>query len=142
MPETPPARRNRVDSNLTMVQRKLEHAMNAMVHSQETNSREQLGQAAAWVRSAWEDILQQRRHLLAGKQSFKLDKRTDDTRTRLLNKEEEDKINKARRPATNARKTWWGDTQTWAGNSSQSSTFPKKTGGKGKGKGKGRGKGL
>ena len=84
IPQTPPPRKHRLDSNLAIMQNKLEMAMQALVHSQETNEREPVAQAAAWIRSAWEDIHQQRRHLLAGRQSHKLDKRVDDTRRKLL----------------------------------------------------------
>ena len=74
VPQTPPPRgKNRVDSALFNAQKKMEQAMHLLVHNIETGDRETLSLSAAWIRSIWEDIQQQRRHLLAGKQSFKLD---------------------------------------------------------------------
>jgi hypothetical protein len=55
VPETPPARKNRIDNNLHVIQGKLEMAMHALVKSQETNNMQQVGQVAAWFRSAWQD---------------------------------------------------------------------------------------
>lgn len=143
VPVTPPARRHRMDTNFMLLQQKMENAMHALVGSQETENRQQVAEAAAWVRSAWQDIHEHRRRMLAGRQSWKLEKRPDDTRTRLLTKEEEEKIAKGKRPQQpQARRQFWGETQHWnQGNPSQSSNpFPKK--GKGQGKGKGKGKGA
>ena len=138
VPQTPPPRKHRLDTNLTIPQTKLEHAMHALVHNQETNEREAVATAAALVRSAWEDLQQQRRHILAGKQAFKLDKRTDDTRPRLLSKEEEQKINRGRKPFVPRARTFWGDTPAQSSTQgSQPPRAPSKPRGKGKGKGKG-----
>ena len=63
VPETPPARMNKIDNNLHVIQGKLEMAMHALVNSQETNNMQQVGQVAAWLRSAWQDAHEQRRHL-------------------------------------------------------------------------------
>ena len=103
VPQTPPPRKNRIDNGLCTAQKKLEHAMNMMVHGLEMNDRQFTGVAAAWVRSAWEDLNQQRRYLIAGKQSFKLDHRADDNRPRLLTKEEEQQIAFKRRPKPRAK---------------------------------------
>ena len=92
VPQAPHARRHRVDLALWTIQRKLEHTMNLMVHSIETGNPKNLELSAAELRSAWEDVLQQRRGLLAGRQAPKLDKRPDDNRTRLLSAEEEKKV--------------------------------------------------
>ena len=92
IPQTPPPRKNRIDTQLYTGQKKLEHAMHMITHHIETGDREAIGIGAAWIRSAWEDMHQQRRSLMAGKESFKLDPSADDTRPRLLSKEEEQKI--------------------------------------------------
>ena len=55
-PRPPPARKHRLDSNLTTVQGKLEMGMQTLVHGMETGEREQLAQVGAWMRSAWEDL--------------------------------------------------------------------------------------
>ena len=94
VPATPTARKHRVDANLWQVQHKLELVLNLLVHYLESGDRSAIGAAAAWSRSAFEDTMQQRRQLLAGRQSYKLEKRPDDNRPRLLSEEEEKKINK------------------------------------------------
>ena len=86
IPQTPPPRKHGLDSHLTIVQNKLELAMQALVTSQEANAREPVAQAAAWVRSAWEDIQQQRRHIL---QRQALDRWADNPTTTLLSQAEE-----------------------------------------------------
>ena len=60
---------------------------------------------AANLRSAWEDTQQHRRDLFAGKQAYKLDKREDDNRPRLLTDVENKKIQRfpPKPPASN-----WG----------------------------------
>ena len=144
VPQTPPPRKNRLDSNLFNAQKKMELAMHMLVHHMEKNDKEAIGVGAAFVRSAWEDIHQQRRFLIAGRQSFKLDHRVDDTRPRLLSKEEEQKIGKKSKPKPRAR-PFWGDAN------SSSNAFPapeqqhrnRSSTPRSKGKGKGgRGKGL
>ena len=137
VPQTPAPRKNRIDTNLHNPQRKLEHAMNMMVHQLETDDKEALGISAAWVRSAWEDLNQQRRFLLAGKQSFKLDHRANDTRPRLLTKEEEQKIARPR-PKPRARPFWGESTSSRSTYAPEQQTHYKpKTPNTPRGKGKG-----
>lgn len=92
VPETPPPRRNKVDNQLFMVQSKLETSLHLLTGYFENNNPSQLGAAAAWIRSAWQDTHEARRQYVAGRQSWKLDQRTDDDRPRLLSREEEKKI--------------------------------------------------
>ena len=70
----------------------MEIVMHIMVHSQEKQASAEV--VAAFAQSAWEDLQQQRRSLLAGRQMSKLDIREDDSRARLLSKEEEEKVAK------------------------------------------------
>jgi hypothetical protein len=141
IPNTPPPRpKHRLDSSLTTPQQKMEHAMHTLVDFVETNEKQSLLHTAAMIRSAWEDLHQQRRQTLAGRQSFKLDKRSDDNRARLLTQEEESKIV---RPRPQPRPTrFWGDTSS----SSKEQQFSQKsfhdkprTPSRGKGRGKGKG---
>lgn len=122
IPETPAARRNQMDAKLQMPQHKLENCMHTLVHALETNNPASISTAAAFVRSAWEDIHQLRREMIAGKGRSKLDRRTDDNRARLLTTEEEHKVQQAR----TQRPQW------------RSSTFRPTADRGGKGKGKGR----
>ena len=144
VPQTPPARKNRVDANLCNAQKKMECAMHMLVHHLETNDKEAIGVGAAFVRSAWEDLQQQRRFLMAGKQSFKLEHRADDTRPKLLSKEEEQKIGRGRNPKPRAR-SFWGEASSsshaFSSNEQQHRRRTPTPRAKGKGKG-GRGKGL
>ena len=144
VPQTPPPRgKNRVDSALFNAQKKMEQAMHLLVHNIETGDRETLSLSAAWIRSSWEDIQQQRRHLLAGKQSFKLDPRVDDTRPKLLSKEEEQKIIRTTRKPKPRARSFWGEASSSTGrfqSHEQQSSKPH-TPRKGKGK-RGKGKGL
>ena len=135
VPVTPQARRgNRIDTGLFVVQQKLEHAMNMLVHHAEGSDPQSLQVVAAMLRSSWEDVQQNRRGLLAGKQVGKLAPRTDDDRVRLLTKEEEDKVRQgqATQKPFKARRQWRPkqsyDYVPWK--------KPSKGGGKGKGKGK------
>ena len=90
VPKTPvPRKQNQTDINLFQVQKKVEGAMNMLVHCAESGDQRSLHVQAAMLRSAWEDLLQMRRSALAGRQFRKLDPRLDDTRPKLLSKEEE-----------------------------------------------------
>ena len=73
VPQTPKARRDPRDKRHWTVQEKLECAMHLQVTFAETKDMQALGIATGYIRSAWEDIQQSRRILLAGKQSRKLD---------------------------------------------------------------------
>ena len=144
IPATPSQRpQHRLDATLQMPQQKMELAMHSLTHYVETNDKQALLHTAAWIRSAWEDLHQQRRHTLAGKQSYKLEKRADDNRPKLLSPEEESKIiiTKPRQQPRPAR--YWGDTTS--GDQKRvnyaSKYPPKNSGNPGKGKGKGKGKG-
>ena len=107
VPETPGPRRHRVDFNLWQTQQKLEQAMNFLVSHLQSGDRKELGLTAALVRSAWQDLHEQRRALLAGgKGKSLLEKRPDDEKPRLLNPQEEEKINKARKPLAKAKNIW------------------------------------
>ena len=66
--------------------------MQHMVQSMENHNTQSITTAAALVRSAWESLHQIRREQIAGKQRYKLDKREDDIKLRLLSPEEETKI--------------------------------------------------
>ena len=135
IPETPAPRRYGPDRQLYNIQKKLEDAMHAMVHMVETKEPENIKYTAALVRSAWEDCHQSRRALLAGKERVKLDKRQDDTRARLLSKEEESKLTKGREQFQPRRLF---PQSPWPKFRSNSQTREQ---GKGKGTGKGKGKG-
>jgi len=98
VPETPPPRRHRVDNQLHTVQKKLEVSMHLLVHFLETNDKSALATSGAYLRSASEDVLQQRRQFMAGKQAWKLPRRADDNRPTLLTADEEKRIKPERQP--------------------------------------------
>jgi hypothetical protein len=132
VPETPTARwSNKADSQLQMVQRKLEQSLNLLVLHSESDNPAAITACAAWMRSAWQDLQEQRRRMLAGRDSYKLDGRPDDVKPRLLSAEEEKKISRKPRPP------WTRTTQpkesppSWRGRSTS-----RGKGGKGKGGGK------
>ena len=139
VPPTPLSRRNRVDRNLWQAQSKIEQCLHCMLDSADSETTQAMAQAAAWARSAWEDLQQQRRSFYAGKQAYKLDARTDDTRPRLLTTEESSKIRPAESLQT--RPSFWGEFRgprrdgKGKGNA-RSPSFPPKPRGKGKGKGR------
>ena len=56
VPETPPPRKNRVDQNLFVAQRKLEQCMHLLVHYCESGDRKSMVEYAAFCSSAWEDL--------------------------------------------------------------------------------------
>lgn len=135
IPETPAPRRNRIDQQLFGAQAKFESILHLLVHHQETGNNGALGAAAAFARSGFEDIHQQRRHLLAGKQSWKLGPRSDDTRPRLLTQEEEKKIVPERQPRQTTRNVGGGG--GWTSQNSQRQWIPRpRSHSQGKGKGK------
>ena len=169
VPRTPPATSNFHDKQLQRMQAKLEGCMNLIIHLlEDVNGRQSsLGKAAGLVRSLYEDILQKRRQLFAGRQSHQLERREDDNSIRLLSREEEKKVNEKTRTSNksshNNKKygrgrgygggwTNWSDGGGYYRRNSTHSTGkgedghgkgggpPKKKGGKGKG-GRGRGKG-
>lgn len=92
VPETPGPRRNKVDSQLWSAQRKVELAMHLLTHYVEGGDMTTIGSTAAFMRSAWQDLHENRRHYLAGRQSWKLDPRVDDKKPKLLSVEEEKKL--------------------------------------------------
>ena len=139
IPITPPQRQHRLDAQLHMPQQKLELAMHSLTHHVETNDKQALLHTAAWIRSAWEDLHQQRRHLLAGKQSYKLEKRSDDNRPKLLTSEEQAKIILTKPRPQPRPVRYWGDTSSGEKTQSSFNTFQPRTPGKGKGKGRGKG---
>lgn len=130
IPSTPSSRKHILDQKMYIPQKKMEQAMHHLVHSLETQDPQGTQVAAAYVRSAWEDLHQARRDLLAGRQKYKLEKREDDNRARLLTKEEEAKIQQAPRFPK-------GKTQGYPRHGVPSRQDYQQ-GGRGKGKGKGR----
>ena len=94
VPEAPGPRRNRVDSQLYQAQAKVELGLHLMAHFLECGNRSALAAAAAWQRSAWQDLQEQRRQFMAGREAWKLEKRRDDKSLKLLSEEEEKKIGK------------------------------------------------
>jgi hypothetical protein len=143
VPETPPPRRHKVDNQLTTVQRKLEAAMHLMVHYFESKDKGALAASGAYLRSASEDVLQQRRTFMAGRQAWKLPRRADDNRPTLLTEDEEKKLKPDRQPRTEYR---FRPPQQQVGASSSSRWEPRwesrppfRTPSRGKGKGKGKG---
>ena len=97
-PRTPPARKVKIDRDIATTQKKLETALHAMTHHLETSDPHALGLAGALVRSSWEDLQQNRRRLIAGRAQFALKPREDNDQPRLLDKDEEDKVRRARQP--------------------------------------------
>ena len=93
-----PESRSTPDNKLWEVQLKLEDAMHALVGSCEQANQDLVLKAAAFVRSAFQDVQEQRRWALARGQAWKLEKRPDATTATLLTKAEEDKIRQGRRP--------------------------------------------
>ncbi len=143
VPETPAQRRNKVESQLQQLQHKMEIVMHLLTHHLETGDKGALGGAAAWTISAWQDINEQRRTYLAGRQAWKLDSRQVDKRPKLRTQNEEKKMKpqysgKGRgRPGT----SWaWAQSETrtppqreWNSNSDWRSRSRSRDG-KGKGK--------
>ena len=129
IPETPSSRKHPIDQKLQIPQKKMEIAMHKLVLSLDTNDTREVQTAAAFIRSAWEDLQQQRRELVAGRNKNKLDRRPDDTKARLLTPEEEAKV---RPPPPPSRHQWGkpsGGHHDFHGQSAHK-------GGKGQGKGR------
>ena len=92
VPATAPARQQFYrDKQLTAVQQKLESTMHLMINGVENPQQQNqfLHTAAAFVRSAFEDLQQQRRGAIAGARRHKLDARPDDDSAKLFSKEED-----------------------------------------------------
>ena len=156
VPEAPGPRRNRVDGQLFQAQVKVELGLHLMTHYLETGNKAALGGAAAWQRSAWQDLQEQRRQFLAGREAWKLERRKDDKTVKLLTDEEDKKIGKFReKPAGKgergrfrdsqpawARRDWASQDQgSWRDQSrARSNSNGKGKGFHGKGKGSGRGR--
>ena len=146
VPETPPPRRNKVDTQLYNAQKKVETAMHLLVNFMDSGDLAQIGTTSAFLRSAHQDLQEQRRNYLAGRQSWKLDPRSDDAKPKLLTSEEEKKIRtpqEGRRPQQRSNQpfapppTGWGKGESkWY----QSSSSRPRSRSQGRGKG-GRGKG-
>ena len=99
VPTTPAARRRNVpDKKLWDIQNKLENAMHAFVASCEQGKQAHMMKAIAFIRSAFQDVHEQRRHNLAKSQAWQLDKRPDDTQPTLLTKDEENEIRSTNPP--------------------------------------------
>ena len=92
VPSTPPARhQNYRDRQLVAVQQKLESAMHLLVAAIEKPDHQVdfLHTVGAFVRSAFEDVQQQRRGAIAGARRNKLEPRPDDDSARLFSREED-----------------------------------------------------
>ena len=92
LPRTPAARADPKDKQLQRTQVKLELALNLIVQHLDFGSGSALAGSAAYLRSAYEDLQQDRRQLMAAGQRSKLNKREDNKQPRLLSEEEERKI--------------------------------------------------
>ena len=132
VPATPNPRRNKIDRGLWSAQHKIEGCLHHICHFLETQDDRALGVGAAMARSAWEDLHQQRRTVLAGRQAFKLEPRIDDDRPKLFSKEESSKIILRESPKQNKKPARFN-----FGENSQSSG-PRNPPPRGKGKGKGK----
>ena len=132
VPVTPNPRRNKIDRGLWSAQQKIESCLHNICQFLETQDDRALGVGAAMARSAWEDLHQQRRTVLAGRQSYKLDPRVDDDRPKLLSKEESAKIvpRGPPKPKPKPARFYWGESSQSSG--ARNPPFR----GKGKGKGK------
>jgi hypothetical protein len=113
VPQTPEARRNKIDKELPTAQKKMEIAMHGIILFLETKKNSALDGATAHIRSAWEDLQQQRRKLLAGVDAtYILVPREDDARPRLLSRDEEVRWLKAKEKANS-----WSLAKTQTGRS-------------------------
>ena len=141
LPVTPPPRKNKVDYHLYQAQQKLEVLMHILVGIVDGGDKKDLCRVGALARSSWQDMQEQRRSLLAGRNRNQLARRVDDDSHRLLTHEEEEKISKANRPKAKAR-NFWGENDRGYSQQRYSQHRPRSLSrGRGKGKGKGRGKG-
>lgn len=133
---TPPVRPIPGDKALHDLQEKLRATMALFVEAEESNDRSASYSAAAFLRSAHEDVRQMRRRNVAGKKAHQLDARVDADQASLFSKSEEAKL----------KKTWGrgrgGGKGNNVNNSSKDNTGGKsssfrswgKKGGKGKGR--------
>ena len=126
-----------MDQKLFQTQKKLETLMHCIVHEEEHHSEAEV--IAALARSAWEDLQQQRRTLITGRQMGKLDIREDDSRAQLLSKEEEENVAKGRAARAqqqfHATPDWRNTSQTGFATPYYNKWQPASKQGKGKGKG-------
>ena len=78
MPQTPPPRKGHAgDKALKSAHKKIEEAMHLCVEMVENGNFTQMPLQVALMRSAWEDLLQSRRVVMAGNKSNLLDRRPD-----------------------------------------------------------------
>ena len=97
MPKTAPSRNCKRDHDWQAIQKKLEKHMNLMVQWKEEGNEKYFWAAMGMVRSAWEDINQQRKKMmLPQKLHFLLDKREDDDSVKLLSETENRNIMSSR----------------------------------------------
>jgi hypothetical protein len=122
IPTTPPPRKNKKDGTMYTAQRKMENALQFLAHYLETGEKQSIGVGAAWCRSAWEDLQQQRRGVLSVTQGCKWETRHDDHRARLLTRDEEQRIRPQIRGRPRAMQQW-GDRQHPSSGLSQASMF-------------------
>ena len=97
--KTPQPRRTTLDRALYNPQRKMELAMNHLItiteKSSDPNLQHDLDLLGAIVRSAYEDLNDNRRRLLAGRSGHVLERRSDLESSRLLTESEEQKLRAA-----------------------------------------------
>ena len=91
---TPPARPVPGDKALHDLQEKLRATMALFVEAEESSDRSAMYSAAAFLRSAHEDVRQLRRRAVAGKKAHQLDARVDADHNSLFSKSEEEKLKK------------------------------------------------
>ena len=94
--------------------------MNMLVHVAEKQDANDLSLAAAFIRSAFEDVHHMRRVQVAGFNSHKLELRPDMTERRLLSKQEEKDCNIGRRNYGRGRGGGGGHNQSGSGSYSGS----------------------
>lgn len=149
VPITPPARRNTIDRSWQEVGAKLELAMHAAVPAMDgindAATRATFEKVAMFIRSAWQDVHEARRRLLAG--STPLDRRADAGGARLLTDAEEKRVRMDRKAAASKKNKPSKDKKgkKRRGDYYNGGKQPKgknPTGGKGKGKKRSKGKGA
>lgn len=136
VPHTAVPRQDARDRRLHALSAKVEAAMNLLVQLRENGNIAAVDAAAGFLRSAFEDIHQERRALAAGGAANKLAPREDKAQGRLLTPEEEKEVRATRSKGKGKGKGW--RTYSSSGRGFRSRSRTRSPGGKGKGKGKGK----
>jgi hypothetical protein len=113
VPDTPPPTKMQQDKRQFDAQVKIEAALHLLMRSCEEDDKQHMLQACAWLRSSWEDQLQIRRRAFAGRQSWKLDPRTDDNKPRLVTTEEEKKLRTGKGKGKGKGQQQWQQPRQW-----------------------------